>query len=126
MVGKARLSSDILTCRCRYCGKTFPYLRSDAGAQMECPECHNSVQLPGNLQNLATKRRSRVTSIPGLILEIGGFLLMFWFPIGTVIGLVMVVIGFRQSYALRCSNCETPTLPSATRCAKCHAVFSSD
>lgn len=93
---------------------------------MECPGCHNSVQLPGHLQGLATKRKSRILSIPGLILEIGGFLLMFWYPIGTVAGLVLVIIGFKQSYALRCSNCEQPTTPKSNRCSNCRAAFSSE
>jgi uncharacterized paraquat-inducible protein A len=120
------LSSDILTCRCRHCGNTFPYPRSSAGATAECPECHKSVQLPGRLASVATKRRSRITSVPGLILEIGGFLVMLWFPLGTIAGLVFVIIGFKQSYALRCSNCETPAAREASRCGNCRAAFTSE
>lgn len=120
------VSSDILTCRCRHCGKTFPYLRSDAGTTVECPECRNSVLLPGKLATIATKQKGRVTSPLGLFFEIGGFLLMVWFPIGTLIGFILVIIGWRRSYSLRCSNCEEPTSASAARCRKCRAAFSSD
>jgi Zn finger protein HypA/HybF involved in hydrogenase expression len=120
------LSSDILTCRCRHCGQNFPYLRSDAGHEKECPECHNNVHLPGSLASIATKQRRRINSTPTLILEIGGCLLTFWFPIGTVIGIIMVVIGWRKSNALRCSSCEAPAAAAATRCPNCRAAFSSD
>jgi hypothetical protein len=120
------LITDVLTCRCRHCGKNFPYLRSDAGATAECPDCGNTVLLPGNLQKLATRRKSRVLSVPGLILEIGGFLLLFWFPLGSIAGPFLIYIGFKQSYGLRCSNCEAPTTPGAARCSKCRSSFSSD
>jgi hypothetical protein len=120
------VSSDVLTCRCRFCGKSFPYLRQDAGIQAECPECHNSVMLPGKLQGLATKRRGRLNSIPGLILEVGGALLLFWFPIGSALGVVLISIGWRHNTVLKCSNCEGLTTKEASRCAKCGAAFSSE
>jgi hypothetical protein len=120
------LSSDILTCRCRHCGKSFPYLRSDAGATAECPECRNSVVLPGNLQGIATKKKTRVNTREGLAMEIGGFLLLLWYPVGTVIGPVLVFFGWKKNNALRCSSCEALTDAAATRCAKCRAAFSSD
>ncbi len=120
------MSGDTLTCRCRHCGKTFSYLRSDAGAQMDCPECAHSVLLPGRLRSLATKQKRRVTSIPGLILEIGGFLLMLWYPFGTVAGPVLVAIGWNGSVSLRCSNCDQPASREAAQCAGCRAAFSSD
>jgi hypothetical protein len=121
------VSSDILTCRCRFCGKSFPYLRQDAGATAECPECHNSVLLPGKLQGVATKRRGRVNSPPGLAMEVGGALLLFfWFPIGAAFGVVLISLGWRKNSVLRCSNCEGVTSKEAARCAKCGAAFSSE
>jgi hypothetical protein len=120
------LSSDILTCRCRHCGKTFPYLKQEAGVTAECPECRNSVQLPGKLQGIATKRRVRVLSVPGILMEISGFLLMAWYPIGTIAGPALILVGWRNGNRLRCSNCDEPTDARATRCAKCRAAFSSD
>jgi predicted amidophosphoribosyltransferase len=120
------LSSDILTCRCRHCGKTFPYLRSDAGATAECPNCRNSVVLPGHLQGVATKRKTRINTRYGVAMEIAGFLLLLWYPIGTVIGPILVFFGWRKNNALRCSNCNEPTNVAATQCSKCRAAFSSE
>jgi hypothetical protein len=82
--------------------------------------------LPGNLQGVATKRKSRVNTRQGVTLEILGFLLMLWYPIGTILGPVLIVFGWRRNNALRCSNCDEPTTAAATRCAKCRAAFSSE
>jgi hypothetical protein len=120
------LSSDILTCRCRHCGKSFPYLRADAGAAAECPECHGAVVLPGKLQGIATKKKSRLNTREGVAMEVVGFLFLLWYPIGTCIGPVLVFFGWRKNNALRCSNCEAPTNAKATRCSKCRAAFSSE
>lgn len=121
------VGTDIMTCRCRHCGTTFPYLRSDAGAQAECPDCRNSVLLPGKLQGLATKRTRRKSTVPTLMMEVGGFLLMFvLFPYGMILGIVLVAIGWKNSSVLQCSNCEAPTNKESTRCGKCRAAFSSD
>ena len=57
-------------------------------------------------------------------MEIGGFALMLWFPIGTVAGFILVVIGWRQSHRLSCTSCEAPLAKAeAARCPHCHAVF---
>jgi DNA-directed RNA polymerase subunit RPC12/RpoP len=120
------LSSDILTCRCRHCGKTFPYLRSEAGANAECPECRGSVVLPGKLQGIATKKKARINTRDGLTLEIGGFLLMLWYPFGTIVGPGLIFWGWKKNNALRCSNCNELADAAATKCSKCRAAFSSD
>ena len=59
-------------------------------------------------------------------MEIGGFLLLVWYPIGTVLGAILVFFGWRNNNSLRCSNCEEPTTIASTRCAKCRAAFSSE
>jgi hypothetical protein len=59
-------------------------------------------------------------------MEIAGFLLLLWYPIGTVIGPILVFFGWRKNNALRCSNCNEPTNAAATQCSKCRAAFSSE
>ena len=82
--------------------------------------------LPGNLQGIATKKKTRVNTREGLAMEIGGFLLLLWYPVGTVIGPVLVFFGWKKNNALRCSNCDAPTDLKTTRCGKCRATFSSE
>lgn len=94
---------------------------------MECPICYRPVTLPGHLQAVATRRKVRSTSLPGLALEVIGFALLMLFPIGTITGVVLIVIGYRQSYVLQCGNCEAPLpKPDAAVCPKCRAVFVND
>jgi hypothetical protein len=120
------LSSDILTCRCRHCGANFQYLRREAGSPAECPECRKPLTLPGNLQGIAGKRRGRVNHVSNLSLEIGGLLLMFWYPYGVIIGLILVAIGWWKARVWRCSNCEQIVSATSTRCPHCRSVFTSE
>jgi hypothetical protein len=101
-------------------------LRYAAGSSAECPECRNSVILPGNLQGIAGKRPGRLNNPQNLSMEIGGFLLLFWFPIGSVIGAVLITIGWWKSRCWRCTNCEQITAENATRCPQCGSVFTSE
>jgi hypothetical protein len=98
----------------------------EAGANAECPECHGAVVLPGKLQGIASKKKSRVNTRQGVALEIVGFLLMLWYPIGTILGPVLIIFGWRKNNSLRCSNCDQATNAKATRCSKCRAAFSSE
>jgi hypothetical protein len=120
------VSSDVLTCRCRHCGANFPYLRIDSGAAAECPMCRGNVVLPGNLQAIAGKRRGRVNEVRNLVFEVGGFLLLFWYPIGSIVGAGLIAVGWKKSRVWRCSNCEEITTDAATKCAYCKSVFTSE
>lgn len=65
-------------------------------------------------------------STPGLLLEIGGALLLFWYPIGTVIGAILLAVGWHKSNVWLCTGCEGATTKQATRCRSCGAAFSSE
>jgi hypothetical protein len=82
--------------------------------------------LPGRLEGIATKRKARVNTRAGLAMELVGFLLLIWYPFGTILGPILVFLGWRKNNALRCSNCDEPTNAAATRCSKCRATFSSE
>ena len=82
--------------------------------------------LPGNLQGIAGKRRGRVNHFSNLSMEIGGLLLLFWYPIGSVVGTILIVIGWWKSRVWRCTNCEEITGEKAVRCANCGSVFTSE
>ncbi len=118
--------SDVLTCRCRHCGANFPYLRYEAGNAAECPECRKQVMLPGNLQGIAGKRPGRNNKLAYVALEVGGLLLMFWYPIGTIVGPPLLALGWWKSRVWRCTNCEQITTATATRCPNCRSVFTSE
>lgn len=116
--------TDTLTCNCRFCGNLICYAKIDAGSQMICPRCKQWISLPAALTPFAVIQRQRKKSTPGLMLEVGGFALMIWFPIGTIAGLALLIIGWRQSFAKVCGNCGAPVKdPSQANCGRCKAVF---
>ena len=53
----------------------------------------------------ARRKRGRKTSIPGILCELIGLVLLVLFPIGTVIGIALIIAGYNVSRIWRCSNC---------------------
>jgi hypothetical protein len=119
--------SDTLTCRCRFCACTFSYAISEAGCEARCPNCRQSILLPGKLQQITIRKRERVNSLTNLSLEIGGFILLVFFPWGTMIGIPLIWIGWRKAAKLRCGNCEAILKnKNSARCPVCKAAFASE
>jgi hypothetical protein len=122
------LSSETLTCRCRYCGYTISYLKADVGANANCPQCGQLFRLPGKLATIATIVRQRQKNPLGLGLEVIGFICMFFFvPWGFLVGVILVITGWRRTNALICSNCSA-RVPNRTTesCPGCRCKFSAD
>lgn len=121
------MSGPGLTIRCPGCAADVPYDSGSAGRVVRCALCGGDVLIPKRSQGIALRVRRRRTSPMGLCLEVGGFLLLMWFPIGTVVGFVLLVIGHRQSRALVCGQCESD-LPNAdaARCPHCKSALADE
>jgi hypothetical protein len=122
------LSSATLTCRCRFCGYILSYLKEDAGADANCPQCGQSFRLPGKLATVSTIIRRRQKNPVGLGMEIGGFVCMFLVPPwGFFVGGILIVAGWRRSNILLCENCGTRVLRhDLESCPNCRSKFSQD
>jgi Zn finger protein HypA/HybF involved in hydrogenase expression len=120
--------ATVFNCRCRHCGYQIAYTSENVGADANCPNCGQTVRLPGKLETVAAIRRARRTDRAGLAMEIGGFAAMFfYFPFGMIAGATLVFFGWRKTNALVCSNCNT-VLPSRKlpKCPGCKSKFGSD
>ncbi len=96
----------------------------DVGLQINCPRCRKEITLPGRLQTVATKNRSRKNTPAGIALEILGFFLLMFYPIGTIIGVPVIYAGWRKSNYWSCSNCGHPLKSKEARsCSHCRAVL---
>src|ERR1051325_8636636 len=77
------VSTQTLTCRCRFCGYVLCYSRDDIGMDAQCPQCRQTLRLPGKLSLVATIIRRREKDQLAIAVEIIGFLCMFFaFPWG--------------------------------------------
>lgn len=89
--------------------------------------CRGTVQLPGDLQSVASIVTRRGKNPRGLAMEIAGLILLFFYPWGTCLGIVLLFFGWRRSVRLACSVCNTAIEnQSARRCPNCKAAFLAD
>lgn len=76
------------------------------------------------LPTVPTARRIRgsKTSLGGCALAVLGFFLLCLFPVGTVIGIALMIVGYRSTKVWRCSNCGNHLADEqVSMCAACHA-----
>ncbi len=67
----------------------------------------------------------RKTSAGGLVLELLGLILLFVFPIGTILGIIFIIAGFNMSKSLVCSECKNRIEDKGVKlCPVCKATFS--
>ena len=84
------------------------------------------IEQPEATRNTRTAKikRKRKTSAVGILLELVGLILLFLFPIGTLIGIILLVVGGRQSLQLVCSECGNPVNSKDVKlCPVCKAVL---
>jgi DNA-directed RNA polymerase subunit RPC12/RpoP len=105
------------TIACPHCGMdTLLYIpslsRTQTATLLEAP----AAQVPAHGQTLiqiglgaqaafARRKRGSKTSPAGIICELIGFILLFLFPIGTILGIALMIAGYQVSRIWRCSNC---------------------
>jgi hypothetical protein len=66
----------------------------------------------------------RATSGVGLVLELLGFILLFFFPIGTILGIAFLIYGFSKSKKYVCSECGNKIEDKGVKiCPICKASF---
>lgn len=60
----------------------------------------------------------------GALVQLLGLLFFFWFPIGPIIGVIMLVCGSRMSLITICSHCGNKlSYKGANMCPVCKALF---
>jgi len=59
----------------------------------------------------------------GCLIQAVGLILLFVFPIGTIIGIPLLIYGGISANKLVCKNCGNPVTKAAKICPVCHARF---
>jgi hypothetical protein len=116
--------------------------------EASCPACNSQLSVPsageytcyscGQLVNvlprvpvagppvreIATKKKVGESMGAGCVVQIIGLIFLFLFPIGTLLGIVLLVWGHRLSYKWQCSRCGSDVPKEGVVCPKCQATFS--
>lgn len=113
---------------CPDCGKEISSLAD------KCPQCARPMTPSNAEQNLIvaeviqtlTAERVKKTEMAGIgcVLQGIGFVLLFLFPIGTVIGIILVVYGSQKSKFWTCGSCRNRITDKNVKiCPTCHVEF---
>lgn len=99
---------------CAECGKEV----SDSASS--CPHC--GISLGGGLNPIKAKVKYKAKSGGGgCLLALIGLILLFVFPIGTIIGVILIIIGNSWASYWACSNCGNEVKKTTKLCAACGA-----
>jgi hypothetical protein len=77
----------------------------------------------GQAQLTASKKTKVEYVGVGALIQVLGIIALFFFPIGSVIGVVLLVIGHSMSKKIRCSACGNRVDKESRRCPHCQAEF---
>lgn len=121
---------------CPSCGGHIEFPVDMHGQVINCPHCSLSVPLtiPGYVRPAMpppppqTVRgqiiRKGETFGGGCLVQLVGLVLLFFFPIGTIIGFAIMVCGHFMVYKLRCSICGAQIFGKHVKiCPACRASF---
>jgi hypothetical protein len=106
------------------CGQQIQHPPNIGGQIIKCDGCGDQVILASDeTPRLVGKpQKARKTSAGGIVLEVIGFILLFVFPIGTIIGIALICAGERMSYIFKCPSCHNDLSDKEARvCPACHS-----
>lgn len=72
---------------------------------------------------MATKKRKSDFAGTGSLVQLIGLALLFFWPLGTIVGVVLFIVGSGMSIKLICSQCGNPIEKTATMCPHCKEPF---
>jgi hypothetical protein len=82
------------------------------------------VPVPQPSPTTGRVQRKRKTNVLGILVELVGLFLLFVFPFGTIVGIILLFLGGRMSLRLVCSECGNRVEDKSVRmCPVCRAIL---
>lgn len=110
---------------CTSCGAaTIPDARycQKCGAALGVPQ-HSEGPGAGAPNNVAAKRGKAELAGTGCLIQLIGLVLLFLFPVGTIVGIALLIYGSGKSIKIVCSACGNTVEKTSTICPHCNARF---
>ena len=105
---------------CSVCGKAS---QTEEPSPQTLPEASRE-QTPPNETIIAKRKRKSETAGTGCVIQVIGLVAFFFFPIGTILGIVLFIYGSSKSIYLICSNCGNRLSDKHVKiCPVCKAVL---
>lgn len=123
---------------CPHCGVHIEFPKANHGEMTTCPSCTCTVTLrvPGYVEPI--RREVEPVTLPriaklvsrsdfvgwGCLVQFIGVVLLFFFPLGTIIGLFVIIGGHRMAYKHYCGGCGNKLADKNARlCGVCHSTL---
>jgi hypothetical protein len=78
------------------------------------------------VRRVATKKVKYEFAGVGAMVQAIGLIGMFFYPVGTIGGIALLIIGSVMSKKIRCSECGNKVDKESLMCPHCRAEFQSD
>lgn len=97
-----------------------------------CPDCgarvrpgRNDAEVAGivSSERTATRKRINHNNGGGCLVALLGLCFIWFFPVGTIAGVLLIWLGSRMSYKFVCSTCGNSLEASSRLCPACKAVI---
>ena len=123
---------------CVHCGGPMAFPPELQGQNIVCPHCNILTTLgqpakapatpfhPGlyGKSTASIKSKSEFVGM-GCLVQLIGLGVIWVFPVGTVVGILLLIIGGRMAIKLICSQCGNPVTNKQVKiCPSCQAAFS--
>jgi Zn finger protein HypA/HybF involved in hydrogenase expression len=124
---------------CVHCGGGMEFPAELQGQKIVCPHCNVLTTLgqpaatppplpqsfhPALHQKAEIKSKSEFIGV-GCFVQLVGLVLLFLFPIGTIAGVLLLILGGRMAIKLVCSSCGNPVSGKQVKvCPSCQSAFS--
>lgn len=110
----------ITKCQCGSCGNGLEFELEHEGTMIDCPHCGEKTILKKAKPAKAARviRKTEFVGVSSLV-QLVGLVLLFFFPIGTIMGVVLIVVGSSMSVKWACSACGNRVADKGVRLCPC-------
>ena len=94
--------------------------------ELTCPECNKHIlysENPSPIIIAKIKKKSEFIGTGCLVQTLGIIACFFFFPIGVIIGLILLILGGRMAIKYVCSECKNKVEKGVRLCPACKAQF---
>lgn len=133
------------TCACPHCGQKIEFEAEHAGSSAPCPTCGKNLilssatppapaaiptrampQMPNKTALAKLTRKTEFAGVGAAVQAAGVLACFFMFPVGLIVGILLLIIGGRMAIKFYCGNCGNRVENKQVKmCPVCHSTLTN-